>query len=188
MNLFKSHDMEIKIVKADVYDAEMISLIGKISFRKEFEHFFSKKENLDAYLRQVYNPGKITASIRKENNVYLVAVMDERPVGFAKVKKHSLNDQIEANFQMELQKLYVFPGYQGKGVGRALMKEVKRMAIEIYPDYIWLDTYISNERAIRFYERNGFEITGEDYFTIGNQTFEYKLMAWPVALRKSIAC
>lgn len=180
--------MEITIRQAAVYDAEMISLIGKISFRKEYEHYFKSREDMDAYLRRVYNPDKIALSVDKENNVYFLAVVDDRPVGFAKVKKHSLNDQIEANFQMELQKLYVFPGYQGKGVGRALMKEVKKLAVEIYPDYIWLDTYISNERAIRFYERNGFSITGDHHFTIGSQTFKYKLMSWPVALRKSVAC
>src|SRR5689334_21004220 len=130
MNQYKQHDMEIKLRTADVYDAEMISLIGKISFRKEFEHSFKYKEDVDAYLKKIYNPDKIALSLCKENNVYILAMMDERPVGFAKVKKHSLNDQIEANFQMELQKLYVFPGYQDKGVGRALIEEVKKLAIE----------------------------------------------------------
>lgn len=180
--------MQIHVRKAAIYDAEMISLIGKISFRKAFEHFFNNKKEMDTYLRKVYNPDKIAVSIGKENNVYFLAMIDERPVGFAKVKKHSLNDQIDANFQMELQKLYVFPGYQGQGVGRALIKEVKKLAIEIYPDYLWLDTYISNERAIQFYERNGFSITGDHHFTIGSQTFRYKLMAWPVAVLKSVAC
>ena len=49
------------------------------------------------------------------------------------------------------------------------------------PDYIWLDTHISNEKAIRFYEKNGFKKIGNYFFTIGTQTFEYYVMELPVA-------
>ena len=42
---------------------------------------------------------------------------------------------------------------------------MKNLAREIYPDYIWLDTPISNEKAIRLYEKNGFRKMGNYYFT-----------------------
>ena len=61
---------------------------------------------------------------------------------------------------MELQKIYVLPEHHGSGAGSALLKEVKNLAREICPDYIWLDTHISNENAIRLYERNGFKKMG----------------------------
>ena len=64
--------MNIRVVKADKHDAEMISLIGKIAFRKEFEHIFKNKRDLEDYLKQVYNPDKIALSIGKENNVYFL--------------------------------------------------------------------------------------------------------------------
>ena len=179
--------MYTKIIGADVSHAAIIATIGKKSFRNAFGHLFRSKEELFEYLEFTYEPIKLAKSIRKENNVYLLAFSEGEPVGFSKIKKHSLNDQIEAGAQIELQKIYVLPEHHGKGVGTALLKEVKNLAKEISPDYIWLDTYISNEKAIRFYEKNGFRKMGNYYFTIGTQTFEYYVMGLPVAFKVTSA-
>ena len=63
-----------------------------------------------------------------------------------------------------------------RGVGTALMNEVNDIAREEGPDCVWLDTYISNEKAIHIYESYGFKKIGRYYFTIGSQTFEYYVM------------
>jgi ribosomal protein S18 acetylase RimI-like enzyme len=175
--------MYTKIIEADVSHTADIATIGKKTFRNAFEHLFKSREELFEYLEYTYDPVKLAKSIRKENNVYLLAFKDGEPVGFAKLKKHSLNDQIESGAQMELQKLYVLPEHHGGGVGSALLKEVINIAREIRPDYIWLDTHTSNENAIRLYERNGFHKIGNYFFTIGTQTFEYYVMGLPVAIK-----
>ena len=82
---------------------------------------------------------------------------------------------------MELQKIYVLTEYQGRGVGAALMNEVNGIAKEEGPDSVWLDTYISNEKAIHFYENYGFRKIGRYFFTIGSQTFEYYVMELRIA-------
>jgi len=179
--------MYTKIIQADISHTAMIATIGKKSFRNAFEHLFKCKEELLEYLEYTYEPVKLAKSIRKENNIYLLAYRGGKPAGFAKVKKHSLNDQIESGAQMELQKVYVLPEHHGNGVGTALLKEVKELAREIYPDYIWLDTHISNENAIRLYERNGFKKLGNYFFTIGTQTFEYYVMGLPLAFKVTSA-
>ncbi len=180
--------MYTKIIQADVSHTAAIATIGKKSFRKAFEHLFKSKEELFEYLEYTYDPLKLAKSIRKENNIYLLAYKAGEPVGFAKVKKHSLNDQIEPGAQMELQKIYVLPEHHGRGVGTALLREVKNLAREIYPDYLWLDTHISNESAIRLYEKNGFKKIGNYFFTIGTQTFEYFIMGLPIAFKVKSAC
>ena len=180
--------MSMTIIRADVSHAAVIGTIGKKSFRGAFEHLFNSKEDLLEYLENVYCPVKLANSIRHEDNVYLLALFNGEPAGFAKIKKYSLNEHIESIAQMELQKIYVLQEYQGKGIGTALIKEVRELAKEVYPDYIWLDTHISNENAIRLYEKNGFKKIGKYFFTIGSQTFEYHVMGLPVAFRVSNAC
>ncbi len=180
--------MSTKIIQADISHTAIIATIGKKSFRNAFEHLFKCREELFEYLEYTYDPVKLAKSIRKENNIYLLAFKEGEPVGFAKIKKHSLNDQIESGAQMELQKIYVLPEHHGSGVGTALLKEIKNQAKEVYPDYIWLDTHISNENAIRLYERNGFKKMGNYFFTIGTQTFEYYLMGLPVAFKVVSPC
>lgn len=170
--------MNVTIIRADVSHAAMIATIGKKSFRNAFEHLFKNREELFDYLEHTYNPVKLVRSIRKENNIYFIAWHDGEPVGFVKVKKHSLNEHIESPVQMELQKLYVLPEHQRCGAGTALLREVQQLAQALGPDYIWLDTHIQNERAIRLYEKHGFKKVGKHHFTIGSQTFYYHVMGF----------
>jgi ribosomal protein S18 acetylase RimI-like enzyme len=165
------------IIRADASHAATIATIGKKSFRDAFEHTFHSREELFEYLERTYEPVKLAKSIRKENNIYLLAWQDGEPVGFAKLKKHSLHDQIESISQMELQKIYVLPECRGKGGGRAMLKEIMALGAQAKPDYIWLDTPTSNLKAIRLYEEQGFTKIGKHFFTIGTQTFEYHVMS-----------
>ena len=174
--------MNIRVITADSSHTNIICSIGKQSFRDAFGHLFNSKIELQEYLDYTYNPDKIAKSIQKENNVFFLAFVENVPVGFAKIKKHSLNEQIDSIAQMELQKIYVLSYYHGSGAAGILMQAVLDFANKICPDYVWLDTHISNAKAIRFYERYGFVKTGKYFFMIGSQTFEYHLMSLPVAV------
>jgi GNAT superfamily N-acetyltransferase len=53
-----------------------------------------------------------------------------------------------------LEQLYVDPDHLGEGIGRQLLEKAK----ERQPDGLLLWTFQVNERARRFYERNGFTV------------------------------
>jgi len=180
--------MNLKVIRANSSHAETIASIGKLSFRDAFGNLFNDKSTLFEYLEYTYSIEKVTKSIEKENNVFFIAFVENVPVGFAKVKKSSLNEQIESIAQMELQKIYVLSYYHGSGAGAALMQTVLELAYQIQPDYLWLDTHTNNTKAIRFYEKNGFVKAGKNYFTIGAQTFEYYVMCLPIAVEEEACC
>jgi len=180
--------MELKVIRANSSNAETIASIGKLSFRDAFGNLFNDKNTLIEYLEYTYSIEKVTKSIEKENNVFFIAFVESVPVGFAKVKKYSLNEQIASIAQMELQKIYVLSYYHGSGAGSELMRAVLELAYEVQPDYLWLDTHTTNAKAIRFYEKNGFIKAGKNYFTIGAQTFEYFVMCLPIAVEEEACC
>jgi len=101
----------------------------------------------------------------------------------SKALERGENERIESIAQMELQKIYVLQEHHGAGIGTALLNEIKNLADKFCPDYVWLDTHISNENAIRLYEKSGFNKIGKYFFTIGSQTFEYHVMGLPVACK-----
>jgi ribosomal protein S18 acetylase RimI-like enzyme len=172
--------MTIEILTAKPDDAPAVSYIGRNAFRDAFANLFNSKRELEDYLEYTYCVDKIAESIQKQNNVFLLSIADGKPAGFVKLKKHSLNEQFDSVFQAELQKIYVLKQFHGTGVGSSLMQAALRLVEAIEPECLWLDTHVSNLRAIRFYEKYGFKKAGLHYFTIGSQTFEYHLMAMPV--------
>ena len=103
--------MNSRVIIANSSHADVISSIGKQSFRDAFAHLFKNKEDLLEYLEYTYHRDKILKSLEKENNVFFLAFVENVPVGFAKAKKYSLNEQIESIAQMELQKIYVLSYY-----------------------------------------------------------------------------
>ena len=174
------NQMDIRIIQANPSDVEAIAAIGRSSFHDAFEHLFESKAELSEYLDYTYAPGKIRKSIQKENNIYFLAMKENIPAGFVKMKKNSLNAQIESVAQMELQKIYVLSENHSKGIGLALMNKAIQYAQLARPDYIWLDVQVSNEKATRFYLKRGFTIAGKHFFKIGTQTFEFILMIFPI--------
>ncbi len=54
-----------------------------------------------------------------------------------------------------LDKLFVEPAFQSKGIGAALLQ----FAVEHGADHLWALEY--NKRGIAFYQRHGFRLTGE---------------------------
>lgn len=67
----------------------------------------------------------------------------------------------------ELSKLYVHPAQHGGGVADALMASVVEGARQAGHAGIWLGVNQQNERARRFYRRQGFEVAGTKHFRVG---------------------
>jgi len=75
----------------------------------------------------------------------------------------------------QLQKIYVLNEFLGERIGEALLQQVLPEARRRAP-MLWLDVLHENKRAISFYQKHGFTVTGKDTYTIGSQTFRFDLM------------
>lgn len=63
--------------------------------------------------------------------------------------------------EFEIRRLYVHPERQNAGIGAALMQHaLDDPAIAAAPA-VWLDVWHDNHRAQKFYQRFGFEMTGD---------------------------
>ena len=71
---------------------------------------------------------------------------------------------------MQLEKIYVLPEYQNRGAGSALLQEVIATVNCLNPDYLWLDVYAGNEKAIRFYEKKGLRKERSYYLSLQHST------------------
>lgn len=85
---------------------------------------------------------------------------------------------LESRFQrgvsgFEIEKLYVHSPFQGRGIGRKLLAEIK----ERLGDRFWLYTWVRN-KSVGFYEKCGFEHIGTHRFAFGDHTIENHVLGY----------
>lgn len=146
--------MKIEIRKANINDAQLIALLGRITFSEAFGDFW--EEHLQDYLRQTFSVEKITSSLNKQNNVFFLAFADGLPVGYAKLKKYCPYEKLADPAPAQLQKIYLLPDFIGQKIGEKLQDALFDEVAENKIKTLWLAVWNINDKGIRFYERHGF--------------------------------
>ncbi len=165
----------ITIRIANTGDAESISSLGKATFDVYYRHLFKNEEDIDAYMKNAFGVQKIYNSLVNKENQYWIAedTISNIALGYAKLQLNASSELTKYCNVSKLQRIYVLPSFVSEGVGAKLEKLVVDKVKSIGNEYLWLSTLKSNKRTLKFYEREGYDIIGEDFFTIGSQTFEH---------------
>lgn len=75
----------------------------------------------------------------------------------------------------EIVKLYVDTFFQSEGIGGRLIEYVMK---EFHADQLW--ALEKNDRAVSFYQRHGFRLTGEKKFEEGTTEYLVKMALYPI--------
>ena len=84
----------------------------------------------------------------------LLAVVEDEVVGQVELAPVAGTDR-----RLELRRMYVRPGWQRRGVGRALVDRALESAADLAADTVVLDVLTSRAPAVRLYESAGFRPT-----------------------------
>ena len=88
-----------------------------------------------------------------KNNLFLLAFEDKKPVGF--LIAHRLQRFDNRKAEVLLYEIGVHPDYRRKGIGKSLINEVKKWAIEVNAAEIWVLTEKTNPIAMKLYQSVG---------------------------------
>lgn len=146
-----------------VASKEQLSIVQQLAHRiwpDTFEKILST-EQIDYMLNMMYSTDSLENQLQ-DNRIFLLAEEDNRFVGFASYELNCDNSNTT-----KIHKLYVLPETQGKGVGRQLIAFISDIALANQNPTVIL-TVNKYNKAKDFYLKNGFEITNEAVFDIGN--------------------
>jgi ribosomal protein S18 acetylase RimI-like enzyme len=91
-----------------------------------------------------------------DKSITLIACLEEAPLGFAMVgKPFSRYDQ---NNSSELLAIAVETEWQGKGIGKLLLKEIEKVALEAGIMTLFLHTAIENRNARKLFSDEGYRV------------------------------
>lgn len=158
----------ISIRQARPDDAQPLTDLAYTTFWDAFAHHpKNAPEDLNHYMRQAFSLEQITAELADERSIFLIAEIESKAAGYAKLMIESTEEGITATRPIELSRLYAHQEFLGKGVGQNLMDACFEYAKMNGHDVMWLGVWEYNPRALAFYKKNGFREVGKHVFQLG---------------------
>ena len=91
--------------------------------------------------------------IGNDDNALFIAFWEEKASGF--LTAHRLQRFDKRKAEVLLYEIGVHPNYRRRGIGKALIEEVKKWAKEVEADEVWVLTEKDNEAAMAMYKSAG---------------------------------
>lgn len=117
-------------------------------------------EQIEFMLEWMYSPARISEELDLGFAWKLIEDDRDQALGF-------LAFHLERDRRMKLDKLYVVPKEQGRGIGRAALQHVLGEAAALGATAVWLQVNKHNTRAVASYRKAGFRVAQEAVFEIG---------------------
>lgn len=155
------------IRRATTGDAALLARVGAELFASAFGAQ-NDPNDLSAYLASAFSPARQRDELADDSRTTWIAeAIDGAPAGYAMLKRGAASAAVEANHPAEIQRFYVSPAFQARGLAQQLMSVCVEEAHEWGCDAIWLGVWELNPRAIAFYEKSGFRKVGRQHFMVG---------------------
>ncbi|WP_265587804.1 GNAT family N-acetyltransferase [Sphingomicrobium arenosum] len=159
-----SEGNEVRFRAPEAEDIEQLSALGAETFRESHGDQYTA-EDLDAFVSQVFDADAVRGEWEDERYRFQVATRDEDFIGYCKLGPPSGDFDCD----VELKQIFVRRAAYGSGAGAGLMDwalgEARAQGIE----RLGLSVWEGNGRAMRFYEKHGFERSGTIDFTVGEK-------------------
>ena len=156
----------MQIRKLDITDLENLQKISIITFRETFEEV-NTEEDMQKYLNENLNEEKLKSELENQNSEFYFAENNGEILGYLKLNfKDAQTEKVEEN-HFEIERIYVLKAFLGQKIGQILFDKAIEIGREKNLEYVWLGVWEENHRAIKFYEKNGFEIFGKHDFVLG---------------------
>lgn len=162
------------IRKAERSDLQALVVVARYFFDVTFSPD-NDPEVMEQYMNVAFTLDQFTSEYEENGSVFLLAEQDQKILGYARIRHNPEVDHLLSGSHIELQRLYIDPANQGKGIADQIMAECLLLASGF--EWIWLGVWEKNPRAIRFYTRHGFSKIGEHHFQMGFEDQTDWLMA-----------
>lgn len=155
----------LTFIRPDISHTKLITSIAAKTFIESHGNSASEKD-IDAYVKSKFTEANLEHELSDPNAVFRLAYYDNVPVGYSKIIFDCPNPNIDDKNICKMERLYVLKDHLDKKIGQALFNENLNLAKNAHQKGIWLFVWTGNERALRFYDRQGFKKIGDTYFKI----------------------
>jgi ribosomal protein S18 acetylase RimI-like enzyme len=160
--------MSYQILKTELSDLPELLDVARKAFLQAFTAK-NKLENVNAYLDEAFTLDQFKVESQNSASIFFKLVKREEIIGYTKVNLCPAQSDVHDPDSLEIARLYLLDEFTGLGLGKLLLEHAIDFAKQQEKKYIWLGVWEYNQRAISFYERNGFEKFGSHPFPFGDE-------------------
>ena len=146
-------------------DAEMLAEVGSVSLLQSHGHS-APDEVMQAYVNKDFSIESCRSELANAAHVYWAAYYNDAPAGYFKIQYAVPHAAVPLQAATKLQRLYLLNDFLGKQLGHQLLQKAMALSKQAGDEGMWLNVWKENERAFRFYQKQGFEIVGESLFVL----------------------
>jgi len=156
----------MKIRKINIDDLEALRNLSIQTFKEAFEEV-NTEEDMQKYLDENLSIEKLISELENPNSEFYFAENNDEILGYLKLNFKDAQTEKLAENHFEIERIYVLKTFLGQKIGQILFDKAIEIGREKNLEYVWLGVWEENHRAIRFYEKNDFEIFGKHDFVLG---------------------
>ncbi len=151
--------------EAQPSDSQLIKELAKQVFPYTYQELLTQ-DQIDYMMKMMYTPTLLQEKIKTQSERFFIAYKRNEPCGYLSFEKK------EPNY-FYIQKIYILPQFQGAKCGSFLFQEALHLFKSMCssPLRVGLNMNKENERALRFYEKQGMKIVGTRKQPIGHDFF-----------------
>lgn len=170
----------IEIRKATDADVDVLAETGRRLFTAAYGNI-SGADDLAAHVDDYFSATAVASEMRREDVQYHLAMDGDDIVGFLKIRRSPVPNDVPLSNGIEVQQLYVAPNQQRKGIGRLLTDCAVSVTREQSGDGLWLSVWQEADWAVDFYRAYGYRTVGTTVFRLGKSRFTDFLMCLSLA-------
>jgi ribosomal protein S18 acetylase RimI-like enzyme len=155
------------IQQVNIKDILKLQEIGITTFSETFSAS-NTAENMAEYLKKELSIEKLTEELKNNLSQFYFAVYEGRVIGYLKLNFGASQTEIKDSKALEIERIYVLHEFHGKKIGQLLYEKAIEIAHQMEVNYVWLGVWEENQRAIKFYKKNGFVEFDKHLFILGD--------------------
>lgn len=161
-------EMNLNFKIADQQDLEVLLDLSLKTFYPAFAPL-NTEENMRHYMEEAFSREQLKTELANDKSIFYLLEVDNSYVGYLKLNFAPAQTDLNDPTSLEIQRIYVLPGFQGLKLGEKMIQKAVAVAKEKQLQYLWLGVWEKNTRAIRFYQQHGFSIVGKHPFPFGDE-------------------
>ncbi len=148
----------MELIACTKQDLAKLIAIAQTTYREHYQYLW--KDKGEQYIKDNYSASALSKELA-DSNIHLYFITHNKEIyGFLKLQLNAPLDNHTAKDALELARIYLLKKTIGKGIGKAVMEAVDKIAVNHAKKIVWLKTMESSQAAA-FYQNCGYEICGQ---------------------------